>query len=59
MAFVLIMTTRGKNFQKANAQSCFNAKRPQTYDDRYSRENKLRENEQIFIRFHDQEQANQ
>ena len=45
----------GKNFQKANAQPCFNAKRPQTYDDRYSRENKLRENEQVAKRFHDQE----
>ena len=44
----------GNNFQKANAKSSFNANRPQTYDDRYPRENKLRENEQVAKQFYDQ-----
>ena len=43
------------NFQKPNAQSSFNAKRPQTYDDRYPRENKFRENEQVAKQFYDRE----
>ena len=42
----------GNTFQKANAQSSF--KRPQTYDDRYPRENKFRENEQVAKQFYDQ-----
>ena len=45
----------GKNFQKASAQSSFNAKRPQTYDDRYPRENKFREKEHVAKQFYDQE----
>ena len=45
----------GNNFQKANAQSSFNNKRPKTYDDRYPRENKFRENEQVAKQFYDQE----
>ena len=45
----------GKNFQKANSQSSFNTKRPQTYDDKYPRENKFRENEQVAKQFYDKE----
>ena len=45
----------GNYFQKANAQPSFNNKRPQTYDDRYPRENKFRENEQVAKQFYDQE----
>ena len=45
----------GNNFQKANAQSSFNTKRPETYDDRYPRETKFRENEQVAKQFYDQE----
>ena len=59
MAFAIIITTvtmwynHGNNFQKANAQSSF--KMPQTYDNRYPRENKFRENEQVAKQFYDQE----
>ena len=45
----------GNNFQRADAQSLFNAKRPETYDVRYPRENKFRENEQVAKQFYDQE----
>ena len=51
MAFAIFITTvtmwynHGNNFQKANEQPSF--KRPQTYDNRYPRENKFRENEQV------------